>query len=103
MPDAVCVPDAPWWLSPRRVGLLNARASPWRVLCRLLLDAYGAVVRGRRDECALDRTPRVPRFFGEGHLPDPSPYWHSPGGRRCAVPNGNVLTAWTPANRERGS
>ena len=46
MPDAVCVPDASWWLSPRRAGLPSARASPWRVLRRLLLGTNGLLFVG---------------------------------------------------------
>src|SRR5262252_654578 len=97
MPNAVCVPHAPWWLSSRRAGLRNARASPWCVLRRLLLDTDGAVVRGR-DERALDRPPRVTRFFGEDLQgpADLSACRDSPDRRRWVVSlNGNVLTAWT--------
>src|SRR5215469_4153182 len=100
MPEAICVRDAPWRLSPRRTGLRNARASPWCILRRLLLGADGAFARGRRDERALDRPPRVTRLFGEGYFhgaPDCAHGWHSSHcGRRVAIVNGNVLTARTP-------
>src|SRR5215471_14998650 len=87
MPNAVCVPHAPWWLSSRRAGLRDARASPWCVLRRLLLDTDGAVVRGRRNELALDHPARVARFYGEGleGQADLSACRHRPDRRRCVV------------------
>src|SRR5215831_14787240 len=95
MPDAVCVLDAPWRLSPRRTGCVNARGSPWRVLRRLLLGPDGAVARGRRHERALDRPTRITHSPGEAHSfgpPDHFPCWDSPHRGRC-VAIGNVLTA----------
>src|SRR6516225_8281743 len=106
MPDAVCVPNAPRWLSPRCAGLRNARASSWSVLRRLLLGTDGVVIRGRRHERALDCPPRVTRSHREGHLlwpPDRSRCWHSPDSGRCVViSDGNVLTEQEPSGGRTG-
>ena len=82
MPDALCVLDAPRWLSLRRLGERHAWASSWRVLRRLLLGPDDAVAGGRRDEPALDRPPCVTHSLGEGHFlrsPDRAPCRHSSG------------------------
>src|SRR5262245_55481899 len=96
MTEAVSVPDAPRWLSPRCAGLHNAWASPWHVLRRLLLGTDGAVDRGRRYERALDRPNRVTHSLGEGHFfwsPDRFSCWHCSHRGRCVVAvNGNFLT-----------
>src|SRR5262249_60707120 len=63
--DAVPVPDAARWLSRRRARLPAAGASPRGLLRRLLLGSYGAFVRGRGDERALDRAPGAACPFGE--------------------------------------
>src|SRR5215831_20034152 len=42
-----------------------AGAAPRGLLRRLLLDADGTFVCGRRHECALDCAPRVAHSFGE--------------------------------------
>ena len=72
MPDIICVPDAPRRLSPRRLGLRNARASLRSVLRWLLLAPDAAVVRGRRDELALDRSTHaliiLEKVGSSGHL-----------------------------------
>src|SRR6516165_4877630 len=95
MPDAVCVPDPPWRLSARHGGLRNARASPWRILRRLLLGTDDTVVRGRRDEPALDRPPRVTHSLGEGYFfrpPDCARCGRRVRRGRCmVVVNGNIL------------
>jgi Predicted metal-binding integral membrane protein (DUF2182) len=105
MPDAVCVPDASWWLSPRRAGLPCARATPWRVLRRLLLGTNGPVVRGRRNEPVLGRRTLVTHFLGAGPFlgpPGRSPCRHSPHRGRCmVVVNGNVLTHGPPQRTRR--
>src|SRR6516164_9821583 len=97
MSEAICVPNAPWWLSTRYAGFANAWASPRCVLRRLLLDADDTSVCGRRDERALDRPPRVAHSLEEDHSLGLSPCslcWHSlHRGRRVVVGNGNVLTA----------
>ena len=46
-------------------GCLLLGAAPRGLLRRLLLDADGTFVRGRRYERALDRAPRVAHSFGE--------------------------------------
>src|SRR5262249_53505962 len=56
---------APRWLSRRRARLPAAGASPRSLLRRLLLGSYGAFVRGRGDERALDRAPGAACPFGE--------------------------------------
>src|SRR5215475_16163379 len=43
----------------------TAGAAPRGLLRRLLLDADGTFVCGRRYECALDRAPRIAHSFGE--------------------------------------
>ena len=96
MSDAVCVPNRPRRLSQRRGWLPNARASLRCVLRRLLLGTDDAVVRGRRNEPALDRSPHVTHFHGEGHFPrapDCTPcWWDLRRGRCMVVVNGNILT-----------
>src|SRR6516162_9569864 len=97
MPDAVCVRDGPWRLSQRLAGCPNARASPRRVLRRLLLGSNGALTSGRRDERALDRPTRVTHSLGKGHFlrpSDRSPRWLSPHRcRRGAILYWNALRA----------
>src|SRR5262249_54806421 len=96
MPEAVCVRDAPWRLSLRRNGLHYARAAAWRVLRWLLLGADGAVIRGRRDEPALDRSPRVTGALGAEHfqrsLARPPCRRRSHRGQCVDFLSGNVLT-----------
>src|SRR5439155_13518186 len=52
LPHANVVSFTP--LASARPGRAPSRRNARRVLCRLLLDADGAVVRGRRDESDLD-------------------------------------------------
>src|SRR5262249_33909743 len=65
MPDAVTVPHAPRRISRRCAGLPAAGTPPRRLLRRLLLGFDGSFVRGRGDECALDRAPGTARPSGE--------------------------------------
>src|SRR5262249_28484401 len=65
MPDAVTVPHAPRRISRRCAGLPAAGTPPRRLLRRLLLGFDGSFVRGRGDECALDRAPGTTRPSGE--------------------------------------
>src|SRR5262249_48216357 len=62
---ATSIPDAPRRIPYGRIGMFAAGAAPRHLLCRLLLDADGTFVCGRRYECALDRAPRVACSFGE--------------------------------------
>ena len=100
MPDAVCISDPPWRLSPRRAWLPNARGSSWRVLRRLLLGTDGVIAGWRRDERALDCPARVLHSSGEGRsiwTPDRSRCWRSPRrGRYVVILDGNVLTVVAP-------
>src|SRR5262252_3986327 len=45
--------------------MFAAGAAPRGLLRRLLLDADGTFVCGRRYECSLDRAPRFAHSFGE--------------------------------------
>ncbi len=67
LPDALPVPDGPRRLSHPCPGLLAPGASPWNLLHRLLLGPHGALVRGRRNERALDRAPCAACPPGEAH------------------------------------
>src|SRR5262249_60017589 len=65
MPVAASVPDAPRRLPWGCIWVSAAGAAPRGLLRRLLLDADGTFVCGRRYERALDRAPRVAHSFGE--------------------------------------
>src|SRR5262249_34723956 len=65
VPDAGPGPDAAPWLSRRRARLPAAGASQRSLLRRLLLGSYGAFVRRRGNERALDRAPGAACPFGE--------------------------------------
>src|SRR6516162_293128 len=65
MPVAASVPDAPRRLPWGCIWVSAAGTAPRGLLRRLLLDADGAFVCGRRYERALDRAPRVAHSFGE--------------------------------------
>src|SRR6516165_6239501 len=65
MPVAASVPDAPRRLPWGCIWVSAAGAAPRSLLRRLLLDADGTFVCGRRYERALDRAPRVAHSFGE--------------------------------------
>src|SRR5262249_13444443 len=86
---------APGWLSTRCAGFGKARAPPWRVLRRLLLDTDDAVACWRRDERALDWPTRVTHSPGEGQHPGPPDRpscWDGPHRRRRVdAVNGNLL------------
>src|SRR5438045_3031976 len=63
MPLAGRVPDPPLAFRMDRRGA--ARGSPWRRLCRLLLDADGPALRRRSNEPAVDRDTDVDRGHRE--------------------------------------
>ena len=87
-------------------GCLLLGLTPRCILRRLLLGTNGPVVRGRRDEPALDRRTLVTHFLGAGPFlgpPDRSSCRHSPRRGRCMVVNRNVLTARTAARARRSS
>src|SRR5690349_22463793 len=58
MRDTVALHLASRWISPRRERFAWAWLSTWRLLCRLLLGADGAVVRRWDDELAVDSRTR---------------------------------------------
>src|ERR1700730_2911799 len=55
MPIAAPVHSAAGRIPSRSTRRTATRPTPWRLLRRLLLDSYGAVVRRRRYERAVDR------------------------------------------------
>src|SRR5262249_14386734 len=71
--------------------------TPWRILPGMLLGAYGVTIRGRGNECCLDRGSNNLGDRGEGFP------WRTQGRVRCRVRDdhlgrGNTGVALAPAS-----